>query len=344
MKEGHKEIGVGVIGLGFMGRTHLAAYRDANEEGHACRVVALSDAHEGAFEEAPKRRGNIEKEETRPLYDRSSVTFTTDPDELLARPEVELVSICTPTDTHVTLAEKALAAGKHVLVEKPLALRVVDAERLAAKAREAGRVCMPAMCMRFWPGWDWLRETVREGTYGPVRSAVFRRVGAPPSWSPDFYANAARTGGALFDLHVHDADFVRHCFGPPTAVSSTGTLDHATTLYRYDDGPPHVTAEGGWDHASGFEFFMGYTVIFAEATAVYALGSDHPLVLAREGRLEPVEVAAHAGYDGEVRHVLAVIRGECEPGATCDEAADLIAMLEAERESFEHGRTVELAR
>jgi len=337
-----KQIGVGVVGLGFMGRTHLAAYRDANEEGHGCRVVGLCDAEIERFKGTPTSRGNLEKTEDKPLYDPESVRFTTSEDELFADPEVELVSICTPTDTHVPLAEKALAAGKHVLVEKPLALEVEPATRLAEAARAADRICMPAMCMRFWPGWSWLKETLREGTYGAAKSAVFRRVGAPPSWSPEFYANTERTGGAVFDLHVHDADFVRHCFGTPRSVSSTGTLDHITTLYRYADGPAHVVAEGGWDHTPGFEFFMGYTVIFEEATARFALGAEDTLQLARGGELTAIELEPHAGYDGEVRHVLAAIRGEVELQATCDEAAGLIAMLEAERESLATGETVAL--
>jgi len=345
MSADKREIGVGVIGLGFMGRTHLAAYRDANTDGHACRVVGLCDAQIERFKGEPAARGNIEKEETEPLYDPDNVRFSTDPAELFSDPRVELVSICTPTDTHVALAQQALEAGKHVLVEKPLALRVDDARHLAAKSEETGRMCMPAMCMRFWPGWSWLKDTITEGTYGPVTSAVFRRIGAPPSWSPEFYANAARTGGALFDLHVHDADFVRYCFGEPAAVSSTGTLDHITTLYRYakGEGPAHVVAEGGWDHSQGFEFFMGYTVIFEQATAIFALGAEDPLTLARDGKLEAIEIEKGAGYDGEVRHALGVLRGEGELRATCAEAADLIGMLEAERVSLTTGQTVQLA-
>ena len=342
MSSNQHEIGVGVIGLGFMGRTHLAAYRDANKEGHACRVVGLCDAEIERFQGAPAQRGNIEKEETEPLYDPKAVRFTTLPEELFADPEVELVSICTPTDTHVQLAERALAAGKHVLVEKPLSLKADDAERLAAIAREVDRVCMPAMCMRFWPGWSWLRETIREGRYGAVKSAVFRRLGSPPSWSPDFYANSQRTGGALFDLHVHDADFVRWCFGIPKSVSCTGTLDHLTTLYHYPDGPAHVVAEGGWDHSAGFEFHMGFTVIFEGATAVFSLGATPPLTLVSEGKVSAVRIDKSAGYDGEIRHVLDAVRGGIQLQATCEEAAGLISMLDAEKVSLSTHQTVAL--
>jgi predicted dehydrogenase len=118
------------------------------------------------------------------------------------------VSICTPTDSHIELAMTALAAGRHVLVEKPVALRSAEVARLAQAAAPAGRVCMPAMCMRFWPGWEWLKERIEAGEFGRVRSATFQRVGAPPDWSA-FYGDYARSGGPLHDLHIHDADFIR---------------------------------------------------------------------------------------------------------------------------------------
>ena len=137
-------------------------------------------------------------------------------------------------------------------------------------AAEAETLCMPAMCVRFWPGWSWLRERVVDGSLGAVRSAVFRRLGTRPGWAK-FYADVERSGGALFDLHVHDTDFVQWCFGTPASLSSTGSLDHLTTLYRYPGGPPHVVVEGGWDHAPGFPFQMRYTVIFEHATADFDL-------------------------------------------------------------------------
>ena len=68
--------------------------------------------------------------------------------------------LCTPTDSHVDLAIAALRAGKHVLVEKPVAVDPADVERLAMVARENGTICMPAHCIRFWPAWAWLRDAI----------------------------------------------------------------------------------------------------------------------------------------------------------------------------------------
>lgn len=336
-----RTVGVGIIGMGFMGRTHLAAYHAAARAGFPNRVLALCDRELARIGRAAAP-GNLERRGTHPASDLAGLALHEDAADLLANPAIELVSVCTPTDTHVPLALAALAAGKHVLLEKPVALRARDVVRLAAAAKRARRVCMPAMCMRFWPGWDWLKGAIEARTHGRVVSAVFRRLASPPAWSRGFYGDPAKSGGALHDLHVHDADFVRHCFGHPESVASTGSLDHVTTLYRFPRGPAHVVAEGGWNHARGFPFFMGYTVVFERATAEYALGRDPLLTLVRDGRSAGVPLAPGTGYDGEVRHVLARLQGDEEPRATLGEAVGLVRMLAAERKSLATGRTVRL--
>jgi len=331
------EIGVGVIGLGFMGRTHVRAYAEASRAGCANRLIAVCDKDPGRFTGAGAR-GNLESGAEGPLFDPSETEVVSDPEELLAKDAVELVSICTPTDSHVDLAISALEAGKHVLVEKPVALRSADVQRLADVANASDRLCMPAMCMRFWPGWSWLADAIRDGTYGRVTSAVFRRLAPRPAWGREFYEDAERSGGALFDLHVHDADLVRHLFGEPDSLTSTGTPHHVTTLYRYDDGPRHVVAEGGWDHADGFPFHMGYTLVFENATASWSIDRSPALAIAVNGEHKAVrDVHRGTGYDFEVRHLLAAIAGDEELRATVDEALALTRMLERERESLGSG-------
>ena len=338
------EIRVGVIGLGFMGRTHIRSYRRAAAEGHPNRLVAVCDPDPARRAGALGQKGNLEPElPDEPLFDPADVRGYAAPEELLADAEIDLVSICSPTDTHVDLGIAALRAGKHVLLEKPVALASPEVERLRVVADEAGQLCMPAMCMRFWPGWRWLKEKIESGEYGPVRSLVFRRLGSRPGWSPGFYADLMKSGGALFDLHIHDSDFVHWCFGRPQAVSTAGTIAHLTTAYRFADGPAHVIAEGGWDHAEGFAFRMGYTVVFERATADFDLLRTPTLVLSREGTASPVELADETGYDAEIRHMLAGVAAGAEHlDATVADALELTLLLEAERRSLETGRTVEL--
>lgn len=349
-------IGVGIIGLGFMGRTHLGAVRAAEADGLPCRLVAVADRESARLTGRAAVGGGagnlrLGSGDQSLLFDPARVRAYDDAAALIADPGVSVVSICTHTDTHVDLAVAALRAGKHVLVEKPVSLRSEEVRRLAAEAARADRLAMPAMCMRFWPGWAWLRERVRDGSLGAVRSATFQRLGVAPDWTP-FYADVERSGGPLFDLHIHDADFVRWCFGEPAEVVSTGSPAHVTTLYRFGGsggsglvGPAHVVAEGGQDLSPGFGFVMRYVVAFEKATADFDLTRSPQVRLTRQGRAEAVEVPVLSAYDAEIRHMVGAVeahgRGE-KPAlrATMEDAALTTALIEAERESLRTRRAV----
>ena len=339
-------IRVGVIGLGFMGATHVAAYLAAARDRFPCALAAVCDTKEsrrrGIFSDVG---GNIgEAAGSLPAFDPAHVRAYANPDELLSDRGIDLVSLCTHTDTHVDLAIRALRAGKHVLVEKPVALKVDDVRRLRDVARETGKLCMPAMCMRFWPAWAWLKDRIDDGSLGRCTALTLTRLGATPAWSRPFYGDLARSGGALVDLHVHDADFVYHCFGRPGAGYSVGDETHVTTAYQFDNGPRHVVAEGAW-LAPGSAFRMRYVAMFEGATVDYDLGRGDQLLLCRDGRAEPVEVSKLLGYDEEVRHLVgAVARGASanELRATLDDAVAVTEMLDAERASAERRQAVQL--
>ncbi len=331
-----REIRVGVVGLGLMGRTHLEAYGAAARDGNACRVVAVADPNPERLGGRIAVSGNLQSEgDGAPLFDPRAVRTGTDAGTVLDDTDVELVSICTPTDTHVELARRALSAGKHVLLEKPVSLDPDAIDALAQDARRADRICTPAMCMRFWPGWSWLREAVDDRRYGAVVSAVFQRLGSRPTWGQGFYSDSRRTGGALFDLHVHDVDLVHWLFGPPDEVASTGSIDHVTTLYRFARGPRHVLAEGGWDHAAGFAFRMRFVIAFERATAEFDLRRTPPLEIATEGRVETPTLTPGTGYDGEVRATLDAVRRNDATGLpTLAEAAQVTRTLQQERNAL----------
>jgi predicted dehydrogenase len=332
-------IGVGVIGLGFIGRHHVRAIQAAERDGFGCRVAAVCDPQWKGLT-APQTAGNIAiSGEQERLFDPDRVRVCSSVDDLLADRNVSVVHICTYTDTHVDLAIRALAADKHVIVEKPVAIRLSEVKRLADIARRAQTLCMPAMCMRFWPGWDWLRDCIRDGRFGAIRSATFQRLGSRPTWS-SFYTDESRSGGALFDLHIHDADFIYWCFGRPQSVYTSGTSMHMTTQYGFDDRALHVTAEGAWDLAPTAGFRMRYLVTFDHVTVEFDITRPQRLMLHRNDRSEPVEVGELTGYDYEIREVMRAIRGETSLRATVDDAVMLTEILEAERMSLDRREIV----
>jgi predicted dehydrogenase len=341
MSSAVREIGVGVIGLGFMGRTHVACYRDARAAGLPCRLVAVADPDPERRSGRGANAGNIQTgAQAERIFDPAEVRGYADWPALLADPSVSLVSICTPTPTHVELALAAIRAGKHVLIEKPLALSSAEGGEVAAAARATDRIVMPGMCIRFWPAYAWLKRAVDSGEFGAVRSATFHRLGSAPRWA-DFYGDPARSGGALLDLHIHDADFVRFCFGQPDEVVSAGSVNHLTTIYRFSQGPEMVVAEGGWGHDPGFGFRMRFVVCFDEATLEFDLSRETPLVLSRDGRAVPIALEPHTGYDLEIRHLVACIsEGRRQADVRVEDAVQAIELLEAERRSLETGRPV----
>ena len=336
-------IRVGVIGLGMMGVTHLDVY--AGLEG--VKVTAIADADPERRSGRAKAEGNV-KGQAQGGFDVSGVRAYADGVELINDPDVDLVDVCLPTPLHKRFAIAVLEAGKHLLVEKPLARTSADAFAIAQAAQSRpNQIAMPAMCMRFWPGWTWLKQVIDEKRFGRVLAARFTRLASHPGGP--FYANADASGAAALDLHIHDTDFVRFCFGSPKAVSSVGYskvttgVDHIATRYYYDD-VPMVIAEGGWAMEAGYPFRMQFTVNFERATAVYDLLSPEPLTLYEKGRdpvVVPVEVVM--GYRLEIAYIAQCIREKRQPTTvTLSDAAEAVRIVEAEVESVRSGRPVSL--
>ena len=157
---------------------------------------------------------------------------------LINDPEIELVDICVGTDLHFIFVEAALAKGKHVLVEKPLARTYEEAKKIVQLAKNSSSNIMSAMCLRYWPAWVWLKETIESEEYGKCLSLNCKRQTSFPGGS--FYSSHEQCGGALLDLHVHDTDFINYCLGLPDAVFSqgykgpSGGIDHVVTNYIFD--------------------------------------------------------------------------------------------------------------
>jgi 1,5-anhydro-D-fructose reductase (1,5-anhydro-D-mannitol-forming) len=331
-------VNIGIIGFGFMGRTHARAYINAARDGYPCALVKIADHALQSLDDADTSAGNLETGDE--ALDLQSVALCASADEIINDPGIDLLSICTHTDTHVDLAIRALSAGKHVLVEKPIAIDPADVQRLADVARTSGHVCMPAMCMRYWPAWVKLHEMISSEQLGRVRSAEFHRLGSRPDWAADFYADETRSGGALYDLHIHDTDFIVHCFGLPNSVTTSGDGLHLSTIYHYGNGPVHVLAQGAWDHQPSVGFRMRCTIVCEHATIDFDIAREDQLVVHRGSDSEAIDVGSLSGYDVEVRAILDRITGRTQRNTTMDDAAEVARVLQCERESMQQRRTV----
>lgn len=332
---------IGIIGLGMMGRTHYEAYQNVKD----ATVVAVADQDpKRAAGDLSGTAGNVLEGGISQLP--KEIRGTTDWRELIAMPEVDVIDVCLPTPAHEEIVTAALATGKHVLCEKPLARNSEQARRIADAARTAKGFFMPAMVMRFWPQWVWLKKAVKEKTYGNVLAATFRRVAQMPG---GWYHDGKLSGGAALDLHIHDTDFVYHLFGMPKSVFSqgytktTGEMDHLSTQFIYDD-IPLVTAEGGWTMAPGFGFSMRYTVNFESGvTADFDLAREQPLMLSRDGKSEPIDCGSGFGYEAELKYFIDCVRNNQRPSTvTAEDGVASIRLIEAECESARSGAIVDI--
>jgi UDP-N-acetylglucosamine 3-dehydrogenase len=162
---------------------------------------------------------------------------------LLADSTIIGVNLCVPNDLHRQFAERAFAAGKHVLCEKPIALTLDDADAMIAAATYAGRTLMVGHLVRFWPEYARLREVVESGDLGTIQWLSLRRltgVLSATTGRDDWRASPARGGGAALDLQIHDLDYACWLLGTPSAIysrgvqSSPGTWDHLLTSLTFD--------------------------------------------------------------------------------------------------------------
>ncbi len=338
------KVNVAVVGLGFMGVTHLRAYLDLP----SARIVSVCDPVRLPVRGVlPGVAGNIKKSGGVNLGLRVKVFRKLE--EILADPEVDLVDLCTPTPRHAEQAIAALKAGKHVLCEKPLAGTAAAARAVLKVAESSPGFLMPAMCMRFWPGWSRLRQTVQQGAYGKMLAAHFRRVSERPGWSRQGAgAGAAHSGGALFDLHIHDTDYAHFLCGRPKAVFSTGVADaagsivHVVTQYIYPGGPA-VSAEGSWLQAAGFN--MEFTIYCERATLDFdfARGPDATQISEPGQPARSLHFDEPDGYGAEISYFMECVAKHRPPAiVTARDAVTALEICEAEEKSIRTGLPVKL--
>ncbi len=324
---------VGIIGLGCMGNCHMGAY----EKVKGARVVAVCDIDE------KKRQGDIGVFGKRDL---SGLRIYDKAKEILADPAIDVIDVCLPTHLHAELSCAALAVGKHVICEKPMARTSDECKKMVQAAKRSGKQLFLAHCIRFWPHYAKAREIVLSGEYGAVRSARFFRVGSKPTWSWNNWLHTAKCSGlAALDLHIHDVDFVQYLFGKPKAVRSTGMsvspggYDHIVTTYDYGKDKL-VMAEGAWEYAPGFPFGMTFSIMMERAS----LDLDKTLTLTlypEKGKSRAVRVPKGDGYTHELQHfVNCLAKGQGSDIVTPESALQSVQLVEAEIESAKSGKPV----
>lgn len=151
-------------------------------------------------------------------------TSTTDVEAVLTSREVDVVYIATPHPLHRDAALTAIAAGKHVLIEKPIAMSAADAETITAAGRAAGVLVMEAMWTRYLPQSDVVRQVLADGVIGDVRHVTADFGFVVPFDAGHRMWNAELGGGALLDAGVYPISFASSIIGAPSEIHTLGAL------------------------------------------------------------------------------------------------------------------------
>ena len=212
---------VALLGGGFMARTHAQSYSALTDRAEVRVVCALGGADAIAAD--------------------LGAAAATDWEAVVAMDGIDAVDVCLPTPLHRPVAEAALTAGKHVLLEKPIALSLEDADAIGDAARATGRVLMVGHVLRYMPEIVELRRRLDAGELGRPLAATALRLSAPPDWN-QWMLDPAKSGGVLVDMMVHDFDILNALLGSArNARASTAAGDkHFLVQLDHDAGPSAV--------------------------------------------------------------------------------------------------------
>jgi UDP-N-acetylglucosamine 3-dehydrogenase len=196
-----KKLGVAVVGTGFWGKNHARVYRELEETD----LLAVCDIDAGR---------------ARAVADQFGVKSYTSLRRMLKNEEIKALSVCTWSTSLARVATEAANAGKHVLVEKPMAANVRQAEKLLEAAKKNHVHLTVGFLMRFIPGLQQMKKAVEEKRIGELVSATAKRVSQWPERIGDV--------GVVKDTAIHDIDVMLYLFNEdPTAVyAKTGSMRH----------------------------------------------------------------------------------------------------------------------
>jgi predicted dehydrogenase len=336
MIAGMQPVRVAVIGAGYMGERHARIYAGLPD----VELVAVCDVREAAARELAARTG---------------AAAYTDYRALLRRDHLDAVSVCTPDGLHRAPCELAARAGRHVLVEKPIATTVADAEAVAEAAGRAGVVLLVGHCLRFDPRYDQVRRAVEGGELGVIQTIYTRRANT--------VAAQDRLGGRcplpLF-LGVHDYDVMRWLTGSGvervTAESKWGLLreqgfpveDANCALLRFASGALGI-AELSWILPRGFPAAGDHRLdVVGSAGSASIATLETGLRRADGQRAVQVDTASAPSVQGhpggmfyfELRHFVDCVRGRATPAVSPGDAVMALRIALAVQRAAATGTSV----
>jgi predicted dehydrogenase len=268
--------------------------------------------------------GNIDKKDLASIHKYSSL------DECLNSEDLDAISICVHTNLHYELTRKALLHGKHVFLEKPFCLDIKEGEELISLAENKKKILMVGHVVRFMPPYQKLKQWIDSKEFGELKFLSLSRFTGLPAWGQWKEKHVKGTsGGALFDLVIHDIDFAGYVLGLPSEIKCSylpgefSKHDYISAMWSYKNKNVHVKIEGGLTFHSNFPFQAGYMAQFEKASVLYTSLKGEVIVIADDQSVKEVPAGdAGSGYYNEIAYFTECMINNSQP-AECMPASSL---------------------
>jgi len=323
---------VAIIGCNGMGRIHA---RMASNCG--LRIVACGDARLAT---------------AKALADEYVADASDDCMAVIARPDVDIVGIMTPTPTHAQYVIAAAQAGKHIFCEKPFARTVPECREAIAAAKKAKVKLFVAHVMRYFPEFEAIRAQIAAGKVGKPGFVKMYRGGIFPAGADGWFRDFAKSGGVTLDSMIHDFDWLRYTFGEPERVfcqalrrATPEFIDYSMATVRMKSG---IIAKviGTWAHPSDFRVEVEVCgdngmLQYSSAEAVLSMTKRAQSGVV-PGMIVPESPVPVSPYQLEWQDFLTWVEGRSGARVTPDDALQAVRMAMAALKSADIGQPVNL--
>ena len=333
-----KMLKVAVVGLGYISQNHLAAFKDMPDVKIEAVVSRSGEKGQKAAQEFGCR-------------------WYSTLEEMLASEKVDIVDICVPTYLHEEYIVKAAQAKCNVLCEKPVSFTLESMDRISAACDKIGVRFMAAQVARWWPEFITFKEYIEQDKLGDLHMIYEKRICQHPTWS-NWHRDPAKSGGGLYDLNVHDIDYLYSLFGMPARVhaigwkSPTGCWNHVCSGLEWASGVKAV-CETSLEMTGNFPFSIELRATGDKGTLAYALtagvnindgerGSNMNWYPAGEEKTYPVESEQIDMFAAEIREFVDALKENRPAAVTPQDSRNVLQIVLAIKKSLEDGVVVEI--
>ncbi|MDO5524447.1 MAG: Gfo/Idh/MocA family oxidoreductase [Bacteroidia bacterium] len=315
-----------VVGFGFMGMTHtLNILKNPN-----LHLKAIVDrVPDNILDKLNEQSGNFSTESIE-ADQLAGVKTYSGLAECLQAEKPDACIIAVHTALHFEMAKMALEAGVNVFVEKPFCLNVEEGEQLIELARSQNKVLMVGHVVRFMPAYETLKRWIDTQEFGQLEFLKLSRFTGIPAWGQwkDRQKDFGSSGGALFDLVIHDIDFAQWVCGVPNTIEAQvlpGKLSHhdyISALWKYNPSNVIVKIDGGNTFHAAYPFQASFSARFENASVFYSSLDPHTIQVTTDTDTTVVSGGdANQGFADELYYFTDCIRSGVRPEKCTPESA-----------------------